>query len=90
MKEKISVRRELRNLIITVFASVLSALGLWVFVYPSNFAPSGIDGIATMLQTLTGLNAGIYSLALNLPLLVIAWFFLKKRYVIYTYPLPRI
>lgn len=84
MKEKISVRRELRNLIITVFASVLSALGLWVFVYPSNFAPSGIDGIATMLQTLTGLNAGIYSLALNLPLLVIAWFFLKKRYVIYT------
>lgn len=84
MQEKLLFKRELKNLIITIFATVLSSLGLWVFVYPSNFAPSGIDGVATMLQTLTGLNAGVYSLALNLPLLVVAWFFLKKRYVIYT------
>lgn len=84
METKLSLKKEITYIAITVIASVLSALGLWIFVYPSKFAPSGIDGIATMLQELTGLNAGIYSLALNLPLLIIAWFFLKKRYVIYT------
>lgn len=84
MKEKTNIKKEIRCVLLTLLASVLSAVGLYVFVYPSDFAPSGIDGIATMLQTLTGVNAGLFSLALNLPLLIVAWFFLKKRYVVYT------
>ena len=70
--------------LLTVLAALMSAFGLHIFVYPSSFAPSGIDGISTMLQEMTGLNAGVYSLIFNIPLLLIAWFFLKKRYVIYT------
>lgn len=55
-----------------------------MFVYKANFAPSGVDGLATVLQYLTKVNAGIFTFALNLPLLIAAWFMLKKRYVIYT------
>lgn len=76
--------KELVNLVMTVAAAALSALGLHVFVYPAAMAPSGIDGIATMLQETTGLNAGYYTLLFNLPLLLCAWFILKHRYVIYT------
>ncbi len=82
--EKLSFKKEALNVLWTLIASVLSAVGLYMFVYPSNFAPSGVDGIATMLQSITKVNAGIYSLLLNMPLLIIAWFLLKKRYVIYT------
>jgi uncharacterized membrane-anchored protein YitT (DUF2179 family) len=70
--------------LLTIVASVLSAFGLYVFVFPASFAPSGVDGIATMLQETTGLSAGVYSLIINIPLLIVAWFILKKRYVIYT------
>lgn len=77
-------KKEGTNLFFTIVASFLSAIGLWIFVYPANFAPSGVDGIATMLQSITKINAGIFSIALNLPLLITAWFFLKRRYVIYT------
>ncbi len=55
-----------------------------MFVYKNNFAPSGVDGIATMIQEVTGWNAGLLSILLNAPLLIIAFFFLSKRYVIYT------
>ena len=79
-----SVKKEILNVLLTFLASVLSAFALYVFVYPAKFAPSGIDGIATMLQELTKLSAGIYTLIFNIPLLLIAWFVLKKRYVIYT------
>nr|MBO4518020.1 YitT family protein [Clostridia bacterium] len=68
----------------TLLAAALSALTLHVFVYKNSFAPSGVDGIATMLQETTGVNAGIYSLILNIPLLVIAYFFLDKRFLICT------
>lgn len=82
--EKTQYKKEAYNTLLTVIASAISALGLYVFVYPSAFAPSGVDGIATMLQELTGWNAGYFTLLINLPLLIAAWFLLKKKYVIYT------
>ncbi len=77
------VKKEIFNVIITLLAAVLHAVGLWVFVIPADFAPSEIAGISTMLYEKTGLNAGYYSLFFNIPLLIAAWFLLKKRYVIY-------
>ena len=85
MKEvKKEVKKEVYTVFIVLLASFISALGLHIFVYPSNFAPSGVDGIATILQELTEINAGIFNFSINLPLLIAAWFILKKRYVIYT------
>ena len=69
---------------LTVLAAAISAFTLHVFVYTNGFAPSGVDGIATMLQQITGWSAGIYYMILNVPLLVIALFFLDKKYVVYT------
>ena len=69
---------------VIIVAAVLSALGFHVFVYPAKFAPGGMDGIVTILQEKTGLSAGWYSLFLNLPLLIAAYFVLKRRYVICT------
>ncbi|MBQ3506109.1 MAG: YitT family protein [Clostridia bacterium] len=84
MNDKIQIKKECINIGLLLLACVVGAIGMHVFVYPSNFAPMGIDGIATMLQTLTSVNAGIYTLVLNLPLFIMAWFILKKRYVLYT------
>ena len=76
--------RELACIPLTVLVALAVALGMHVFVYPSNFAPAGVDGVATMLQELTGINAGFFGLAINLPLLLTALLVLKKRYVLYT------
>ncbi len=75
---------EIPFILITVLASVLSALGLHYFVFSAGFAPSGIDGVATMIQESFGINAGITSLIFNIPMLIVAYFILKRRYVIYT------
>ena len=72
------------NVILTCISAALVAFGMHIFIYPSDFAPSGVDGIATMLQSLTSVNAGVFTLLINVPLLAAAWFVLKKRYVLYT------
>ena len=84
---KKSLKKEILNIFIIIISGVISALGLHIFVYPYNFAPSGVDGISNMLQFLTDfkVNAGIFNFAINFPLLIAAWFILKKRYVIYTF-----
>ncbi len=79
-----NIKKETVSSLITVFAAILSSVTMWVFVYPAKFAPIGVDGISTMLYQITGINAGVFSLIINLPLLFAAWFILKRRYVIYT------
>ena len=78
------LKKEAVAIALTLVAAALSAFGLHIFVYPASFAPAGIDGVATMLQEITSFNAGYYSLIINIPLLIVAWFFLNKRYVVYT------
>lgn len=78
------IQKESIHILLTLVAALLSAVTLHVFVYKNNFAPSGVDGIATMVQALTTLNAGITTLLINVPLLLVAWKILNKKYVIYT------
>ena len=72
------------DVFLIIVSAFLSAIALYTFVNPANFAPSGVDGISMMVQKLSGINMGYVSLAINIPLLIIAWFFISKKYVIYT------
>jgi len=76
--------RFLLDILLIIVAAFLSAIGLYTFVNPANFAPSGVDGISMMVQKLTDINMGYVSLAINIPLLIAAWFFISKKYVVYT------
>ena len=82
--DKKNIIKELYYVFFTIVASLISAFTLHIFVYPAQFAPSGIDGVSAMLQELTGLSAGLFSLIINLPLLALAYFILNRKYVIYT------
>jgi uncharacterized membrane-anchored protein YitT (DUF2179 family) len=90
LETRSALRRELPTVVGTLLCAVAVALGLHVFVYRADFAPAGVDGLATMLQYLSGawfgrrVSAGVFTLALNLPLLVAAWFVLRRRFVLYT------
>lgn len=76
--------RSMMDLLITVSVSAIHAFTLHIFVFANGFAPSGVDGIATMLQKTTGISAGVFSLVINIPLLIVAFFFINKKYVLYT------
>ena len=48
--------------------ALLSAVNYELFVFPNQFAPSGLNGICTMIQYLTGVSVGYLSLLVNVPL----------------------
>ena len=48
--------------------ALAGAVNYELFVFPNQFAPSGVNGICTMIQELTGINVGYMSLLINLPL----------------------
>ena len=48
--------------------AMLSAVNYELFVFPNQFAPSGLNGICTMIQYLSGISVGYLSLIINVPL----------------------
>lgn len=50
--------------------AVLAAMNYELFVFPNSFAPSGINGICTMIQKLSGISVGYLSLLINIPLAI--------------------
>ncbi|MCD7859635.1 MAG: YitT family protein [Firmicutes bacterium] len=53
-----------------VLIAAANALNYELFVFPNSFAPSGLNGLCTMFQYLTGVSMGYLSLLLNLPLAI--------------------
>ncbi len=80
---KQKIKRELWDVAVVLVAAVISSLYLHICVVPADFAPSGSEGLSTILYEITDVNLGWFKLLLNTPLLVLAWIFLKKRYVFY-------
>ena len=50
--------------------ALVAALNYEVFVFPNQFAPSGLNGICTMIQYVTGVSVGYLSLLINVPLAI--------------------
>jgi len=57
---------------------VVAALNYELFVFPNQFAPSGINGICTIIQYLFDISVGSLSLIINIPLAVLCYYKCSK------------
>lgn len=63
---------------VILLIAVAAALNYELFVFPNQFAPSGVNGICTMIQYVTGISVGYLSLLVNLPLAILVFFKVSK------------
>lgn len=63
-----------------ILLAVLLALNYQLFIVENGFAPAGINGIATMVQYKTGFSIAYMSLLINVPLCILAYFFVHKSF----------
>ena len=66
------------------WAAVLLAFVYYIFIVTNNFAPAGLNGIATMIQYKTGFSISYMSLLINVPLSVLAYFLVQKDFAVKT------
>lgn len=66
--------------ILIVAVAVLLAFNYQLFIVENDFAPAGLNGIATMIQYKTGFSIGYMSLIINIPLCILAFFLLDKKF----------
>ena len=74
---KIDWKAEGRQLVwdylLLTLGALVTAFSFAAFFLPHDIAPGGVTGIATVLSSVTGLNVGLLSFLINLPLFAIGW-----------------
>ena len=56
-----------------------NAMSYHIFVFPNRFAPSGLNGLCTIIQEVFGLNVGYLSLIINIPLALMVYEFVNFK-----------
>ena len=70
---------------VVLFAmAILMALNYQIFILHNAFAPSGVNGLATMIQYLFNFSVGYFSLIMNIPLVIACAIFVDKRFALRT------
>jgi uncharacterized membrane-anchored protein YitT (DUF2179 family) len=66
-------RTQAAQYIILFIGAVINAASVVVFLTPFNIAPSGISGLAVILNTLIGTPIGLMTIMMNIPIQYLAY-----------------
>ena len=78
------MKKFLPDIFFTVIGSALVGISLPMFTIPNDIAPGGVSGLATALAHITPWHVSVWTLLLNVPLLIGAWNLLGKRSLVFT------
>lgn len=68
-----------------ILCGFLYSFGTYFFIFPNRFAPGGIVGIVSMIESVTSAQYSSYFLfLLNIPLLILSFLFLSKEFAVKT------
>ena len=70
--------RKVMTYFVIVVIALIAAVNYEIFVFPNKFAPSGLNGLCTMIQHIAGISVGYLSLIINIPLAIWVYFEISK------------
>ena len=73
-----SIVKKVWTYFVIAAVAFLGAVSYQLFVFPNQFAPSGLNGICTMIQHVTGFKVGYLSLLINIPLAIACYRIVSK------------
>lgn len=79
------LKLDIQRTLFIIIGTFLIALSTNAILIPNHLLSGGINGIATFLHLTLDWNVGLMVIVLNIPLFIIAIFFLKKHFIIFSF-----
>lgn len=67
-----------------IIGSAIVSFAFNLFLIPHEIMSSGISGLSIIFSMLTSINTGVFNFLLNFPLLVLGYFKLGRKFILYT------
>ena len=81
----IRTKRFYFDCLLMVVLAIISACNYELFIVKNNFAPAGFNGIGTMLEYKFGFDIGYFTILVNAPLCILAFFLVDPEFSIKTF-----
>jgi uncharacterized membrane-anchored protein YitT (DUF2179 family) len=78
------MNRPLYQIPVIFFASILLGFAYNAFLLPHKILSGGVTGVAMIFGLLTPIDTGVMIFALNVPILIMGFFHLGKRFIAYS------
>ncbi len=78
------IQKYIRNLLFVLAGSTIMGLGYALFLIPYHLVPGGVSGVSIILNYLFKLPVGLLIIALNIPIFLLSYRFLGKKYLVTT------
>ena len=73
------------NIFLISLGSIVFVIGMNSILIPNRLLGAGVSGVAIMVHYLfPSLDVGLAYFLLNIPLMILGWFFIGKRFMLYT------
>ena len=72
------------NILADIVGAFALAIGIYCFSEKVNIAPGGVSGVSIMIKYLTGAPVGLLSAVINIPLVILAYRLIGKRFALRT------
>ena len=72
----------IKSVVYNLISSFLIAFAAYSLIKANNFSIGGAAGIAILINAMTGIDLSILSLCINLPLLILAFIYVKRKFAI--------
>ncbi len=72
------------NLALITLGSVIFAIGMKSIAVQHGLVATGVFGTALFAEYLSGISAGTWNILLNIPLFVIGWLFVSRKFCLYS------
>ena len=84
-KNTTNTTNTIRDLILLVIGVIIASFALKGFLVPNHFFDGGFTGISLLLHDLYRFNLGITIVVANIPLIVISYFTVSKKFAVKTF-----
>ncbi|HPB59285.1 MAG TPA: YitT family protein [Candidatus Saccharicenans sp.] len=84
LKDRITLKRLWVDSLLIISGSIIMGIGYALFLIPFHLVPGGLSGISIMINYLLPLPVGLVIIILNIPILLISYRFLSRKYVFTT------
>lgn len=76
------LKKRIPEYLLIILGGIITAFNYHLFIIENQFAPAGINGIATMVQYKLNFNIGYMSLLINVPLCILAYALRHRAFAI--------
>ena len=75
---RLNIKQEITNLLFLTVGTLIAAFSYALFQVPYNIAAGGLGGLSIIINHFTGLPVGTLYLIMNVPLLILGFFYLGR------------